>query len=460
MSKPHELLYALHDSPPAVPATIAAFQHLLASFIAVVTPTLIIAGVLELGDYTPYLVSMALFTSGVGTYVQTKSIGPVGCGLVAIQGTSFAFISALLVAGLSVRKQGGSDEDVLAMLFGISLFGALVEVVLSQGLRFFKRILTPLTSGIVITAIGLSLIKVGMTDLAGGVNATNLGNSANISLGLTVLFIIIFLNACHSRWLRLSAIFIAMAIGTVIAYIADMIDSTAMVSAPLFTLPVPLMYGLDFDLALFIPVAFIYFFSAIETAGDLTANSLFCKQPITGPVYLKRLKGGILADGLNSMFAACFNSFPNTTFGQNNGVIQLTGIASRKVGYIVAGMFVVLGCFPFIGVVLQLIPKPVLGGATLMMFSMVAVGGIKILTSTTLDRRASLIVATSLGLGGGVLLQPAAIASLPGWLTTLASSPITVAGVCAVVLELVLPRPAAVEPETAPEAKDQSSLAH
>ncbi|AXR06187.1 uracil-xanthine permease family protein [Salinimonas sediminis] len=460
MSKPHELLYALHDSPPAVPATIAAFQHLLASFIAVVTPTLIIAGVLELGDYTPYLVSMALFTSGVGTYVQTKSIGPVGCGLVAIQGTSFAFISALLVAGLSVRKQGGSDEDVLAMLFGISLFGALVEVVLSQGLRFFKRILTPLTSGIVITAIGLSLIKVGMTDLAGGVNATNLGNSANISLGLTVLFIIIFLNACHSRWLRLSAIFIAMAIGTVIAYIADMIDSTTMVSAPLFTLPVPLMYGLDFDLALFIPVAFIYFFSAIETAGDLTANSLFCKQPITGPVYLKRLKGGILADGLNSMFAACFNSFPNTTFGQNNGVIQLTGIASRKVGYIVAGMFVVLGCFPFIGVMLQLIPKPVLGGATLTMFSMVAVGGIKILTSTTLDRRASLIVASSLGLGGGVLLQPAAIASLPGWLSTLASSPITVAGVCAVVLELVLPRPAEVEPESVTEAKDQPPLAH
>lgn len=460
MSKPHELLYALHDSPPAVPATIAAFQHLLASFIAVVTPTLIIAGVLELGDYTPYLVSMALFTSGVGTYVQTKSIGPVGCGLVAIQGTSFAFISALLVAGLSVRKQGGSDEDVLAMLFGISLFGALVEVVLSQGLRFFKRILTPLTSGIVITAIGLSLIKVGMTDLAGGVNATNLGNSANISLGLTVLFIIIFLNACHSRWLRLSAIFIAMAIGTVIAYIADMIDSTTMVSAPLFTLPVPLMYGLDFDLALFIPVAFIYFFSAIETAGDLTANSLFCKQPITGPVYLKRLKGGILADGLNSMFAACFNSFPNTTFGQNNGVIQLTGIASRKVGYIVAGMFVVLGCFPFIGVMLQLIPKPVLGGATLMMFSMVAVGGIKILTSTTLDRRASLIVASSLGLGGGVLLQPAAIASLPGWLSTLASSPITVAGVCAVVLELVLPRPAEVEPESVTETKDQPPLAH
>ena len=460
MSKPHELLYALHDSPPAVPATIAAFQHLLASFIAVVTPTLIIAGVLELGDYTPYLVSMALFTSGVGTYVQTKSIGPVGCGLVAIQGTSFAFISALLVAGLSVRKQGGSDEDVLAMLFGISLFGALVEVVLSQGLRFFKRILTPLTSGIVITAIGLSLIKVGMTDLAGGVNATNLGNSANISLGLTVLFIIIFLNACHSRWLRLSAIFIAMAIGTVIAYIADMIDSTTMVSAPLFTLPVPLMYGLDFDLALFIPVAFIYFFSAIETAGDLTANSLFCKQPITGPVYLKRLKGGILADGLNSMFAACFNSFPNTTFGQNNGVIQLTGIASRKVGYIVAGMFVVLGCFPFIGVMLQLIPRPVLGGATLMMFSMVAVGGIKILTSTTLDRRASLIVASSLGLGGGVLLQPAAIASLPGWLSTLASSPITVAGVCAVVLELVLPRPAEVEPESVTEAKDQPPLAH
>lgn len=438
MSQPDELLFGLHDNPPLSTSLIAAFQHLLASFIAVVTPTLIICGALSLESYTPYLVSMALFSSGIGTYIQTRRIGPVGSGLVAIQGTSFAFIAALLAAGTAVRARGGSDDDILAMMFGISLFGALVEVFLSQCLHWVRRIITPLTSGIVITAIGLSLIKVGMTDLAGGFHASDMGSATNMLLGLAVLFTIIFLNACHSRWLRLTSIMTGMLAGTLFALFSGMIAMPAGESTWL-SFPVPFRYGLSFDWTLFIPVALIYLFSAIETAGDLTANSLFCREPIDGPVYMRRLKGGILADGVNSMIAASLNSFPNTTFGQNNGVIQMTGIASRKVGYWVAAMFLLLGCFPVIGTTLQLIPKPVLGGATLMMFSMVTVGGIKILMNTAMDRRSSLIIASSLGLGIGVLLQPAATTGLPDLLTTIFASPITVAGITAIFLEIILP---------------------
>ena len=156
--KHQDLLYSLHDKPNAVACLTAAFQHMLASFIGVITPTLIISATLGLTEHTAYLICMALFVSGVGTFIQTKKFGPVGSGLVAIQGTSFAFISALLLAGMKVKNEGGSSEEILSLLFGLTLAGALVEVVFSLFVTQLKRIITPLTTGIVITAIGLSLI--------------------------------------------------------------------------------------------------------------------------------------------------------------------------------------------------------------------------------------------------------------------------------------------------------------
>ena len=184
-----ELIYDLHDSPAFLPSLTAAFQHLLASFVGVITPTLIVTSSLGLSEYTPYLISMALFVSGVGTAIQTKRIGPVGSGLVAIQGTSFAFISALILAGSQVKANGGKPEDILALLFGLTMAVASVEIVFSLVLNRLKRIITPLTTGIVITAIGLSLINVGMTDLAGGFNASDFASTDNLIVGLGVLLL-------------------------------------------------------------------------------------------------------------------------------------------------------------------------------------------------------------------------------------------------------------------------------
>lgn len=434
-----DILFGLHDKPRAITCLTAAGQHMLASFVGVITPTLIISATLGLLDYTPYLISMALFVSGVGTLIQTKRIGPVGSGLVAIQGTSFAFISALLLAGTKVQNEGGSNEDVLAMLFGLTIAGAFVEVIFSLFIAHLKRIITPLTTGIVITSIGLSLINVGMTDLAGGYNAAGFGDLSNLGIGVCVLLAIVFLNASSNHWLRLSAIFIGMIVGTVYVFFTQGIDFTHLASLPTVAIPRPFAFGIDFDIHLFLPIALIYLFSAIETAGDLTANSLFCKEPVTGPLYLSRIRGGILGDGVNSILAGVFNTFPNTTFGQNNGVIQLTGIASRKVGCYVGAMFVIISLFPVIGGILQAIPKPVLGGATLVMFAMVAVGGLKLLASYALDRRSSLITACALGMAIGVMMVPEALALLPIWLKNILLSPVTSAGLTAVLLDITLP---------------------
>ena len=173
----------------------------------------------------------------------------------------------------------------------------------------------------------------------------------------------------------------------------------------------------------------------------MTATSLLSGEPITGPKYIKRIKGGILGDGVNSAIAAVFNTFPNTTFSQNNGVIQLTGIGSRYVGYYIAGVFVILGLVPIVAGVFQTIPQPVLGGATIIMFGSVAVAGVKILLSVNMDKRASIILATSLALGLGVSVVPDILDQMPPLMKSIFSSGISTGGLTALILNMVLPGP-------------------
>ncbi|MEO0861301.1 MAG: nucleobase:cation symporter-2 family protein [Pseudomonadota bacterium] len=447
------LIYGLDDVPPPGASALAAVQHILASLVGIVTPTLIIGGVLELGPLIPYLVAMALFVSGVSTFIQCRTIGPVGSGLLSLQGTSFAFLGALLAAGFAVKGAGGTPEDILAMLFGLCLAGCLVEVILSQFVDKLRKVITPTVTGIVITVIGLSLVKVGFTDFAGGATAgENLGLPVNLLMGSIVVITILAMTFYGGPMLRISAIMIGLGVGFVLALILGQVDASSLGSAPVFALPVPFRFGLDFDLLLFLPIAFIFLVTAIETSGDLTANSVISGQPLEGPVYLKRIKGGILADGINSGIAAMFSTFPNTTFSQNNGVIQMTGVASRHVGLFIAGILVILGFFPVIGSLFLLIPKPVLGGATLVLFGTIAVAGIRILSTQEMTRRSVYIMAISFGLGLGVTLVPDATQHLPQVLRQVIATPITLAGLSAIILTLILP-----EDEGATAASDRAA---
>ncbi|MGB0661221.1 MAG: uracil-xanthine permease family protein [Mangrovicoccus sp.] len=437
---PSTLIYGLDDVPPPGPSLLAAFQHILASVVGIVTPTLIIGGVLGLGDLIPYLIAMAFFVSGVSTFIQCKTIGPIGSGLLSLQGTSFAFLGSLLAAGFAVKGAGGTPEDILAMLFGLCLAGCVVEIVLSQFVHKLDKIITPTVTGIVITVIGLSLVKVGFTDFAGGVGSgENLGLPINLLMGSVVVVTILALTFYGSPMLRISAIMIGLFAGFVLAVILGQVNFSSFGNAPTFAVPMPLKYGLDFDIFLFLPIAFIYLVTAIETSGDLTANSVIAGQPVEGPVYMKRIKGGILGDGINSGIAALFNTFPNTTFSQNNGVIQMTGVASRHIGLWIAGLLIIFGFMPIIGSAFLLLPKPVLGGATLVLFGTIAVAGIRILATQEMDRRKVYIMAVSFGLGLGVTLVPDATQHMPTFLKQVVATPITLAGLSAIVLTLVLP---------------------
>ena len=438
-----QLVYGLDDVPPPPKAALAGVQHVLASIVGIATPSLIVGGALGLGEHVPYLIAMAFFVSGVATFIQCRRIGPVGSGLLSLQGTSFAFIGAILAAGFSVKTAGGTSEEILAMIFGLCLVGCLVEIVLSQFLDKLKRIITPTVTGIVITVIGLSLVRSGFTDFAGGAGAGDaLGAPVNLALGSIVVATILVLTFIGQPMLRISAIMIGLVVGTVIAALMGMVSLAPLSSAQFFAVPVPFAYGLDFDFGLFIPIALLYLVTAIETSGDLTANSIISGQPVEGPVYMKRIKGGVLGDGVNSGIAAIFNTFPNTTFSQNNGVIQMTGVASRHVGLWVAGFLVLMGLFPIIGALFLVIPKPVLGGATLVLFGTIAVAGIRILSSEQIDQRRVYIMAVSFGLSLGVILVPAATQHLPDFIKQVVATPITLAGLSAIILSLAIPETA------------------
>lgn len=428
-----ELIYGLNDRPPLRETLFAALQHLLAIFVAIITPPLIIAGALKLDiETTSFLVSMALFASGVSTFIQCRRIGGIGTGLLCIQGTSFSFIGPIISAGLT----GG-----LPVIFGACMAASTVEMLISRLLKYTRKIITPLVSGIVVTLIGMSLIKVGITACGGGAVAKSngtFGSFEHVGLAALVLLLIIFFNRSSNRYLRMSSIVIGLVIGYVVAWCMGLVDFSSVQSYGGFNIPVPFKYGLSFDWSAFIALGLVYLITAIEAYGDITANSLISGEPVEGKTFVKRASGGILADGFNSMLAGVFNSFPNSVFAQNNGMIQLTGVASRYVGYYIAGFLILLGLFPVVGLVFSLMPEPVLGGATLLMFGTVASAGIRIIAAQTIDRKATLVMALSFSLGLSVELVPEILSQLPETVRNIFSSGITTGGVTAILANALI----------------------
>ncbi|ENM5834365.1 uracil-xanthine permease [Vibrio metoecus] len=442
-SRKADLVYQLNDRPPLPQTVFAALQHLLAMFVAVITPSLIICQSLGVpADQTNTIISMSLFASGLSSFIQIRTFGPIGSGLLSIQGTSFNFLGPIIGAGLALKAGGANIETMMAAIFGTILVASFAEILLSRVLQFAQRVITPLVSGIVVTLIGLTLVQVGLISMGGGYAAMaegTFGSLDKLALAGTVLAIIVLLNRAHNPYVRVASIVIAMLVGYVMAYLMGMVNTDNLAETQLIALPIPMQYGLGFDWSLFIPLVLIFLITALEAIGDITATSEVSGEPVKGPVYMKRIKGGVLADGINSALAAVFNSFPNSTFSQNNGVILLTGVASRYVGYFIAGMLVLLGLFPGVASFVQLIPEPVLGGATIVMFGTIAAAGVRIISRVDLDRRAILIMALSFSMGLGIAQKPEILQFMPEFIKNLFSSCVAAGGITAILLNLLLP---------------------
>ena len=438
-----DLIYGPAARPAPLVSLLAALQHLLAILVPIVTPGLLICQALGVSTRdTTLIVSMSLVVSGIATFVQCRRFGPLGAGLLIVQGTSFNFVGPLIAGGTLMVGNGTPVETVMATIFGVVIAGSFVEIGVSRILPFVRRLITPLVTGIVVLLIGLTLIKVGLISMGGGFAAMSNGtfaNGENLLMSGVVLATIVILNRVPVVWMRSAALVIALAVGYLVAAYLGRLDFTGVQQAELFQVPTPLHFGLDFSWSLFVPMLIIYLVTSLEAIGDITATSKVSAQPVSGPVWMERIKGGVLVNGCNSLLAGFLNTFPSSVFAQNNGVIQLTGIASRHVGVWIAGMLIVLGLFPPVAGVLQAVPEPVLGGAAMVMFGAVAAAGINILAGIHLDRRALLVIAVSLALGLGVSQVPEFLAHLPPALRSVMESGVATGGICALLMNWFLP---------------------
>ncbi len=279
MEKSKELIYGLNDRPPLRETLFAALQHLLAIFVAIITPPLIISSELKFDlETTGFLISMSLFVSGIATFIQCRRFGPIGTGLLCVQGTSFSFISPIIGAGALGVVSGRMNVELgLSYIFGACMVASVVEMIVSRLLPYTRKIITPLVSGIVVALIGMCLIKAGISSCGGGqsaVDAGTFGSLKNLGLALLVLVSIIIFNRSNNRFLRMASIVLGLLIGSVVAYALNMIDFSNIKGTASLNIPVPFKYGLNFDVGSIIALGLIYLVTAVEAFGDITANSL------------------------------------------------------------------------------------------------------------------------------------------------------------------------------------------
>lgn len=434
VSSASSLVYGLDERPSLQNALCAAMSHLLAICIPIITPPILVARALNFSpEKTRDLVAMALIISGVATFIQVRRWKSIGSGLLTVQGTSFLFVSTLIAIG----HAGG-----LPLILGMCMAGSFVEIALSRFIPLFRKIMTPLISGIIVTLIGISLIGTAMHNYVGGSAALangTYGSVHHILLATATLASIVIAQASKNKYIRMAAILIGVTIGYCIALWTHGLSLATDASATRMIIPVPFKYGIAFDVSFLIPISLIYVVTSMETFGDITATALVSGQPIHGKKYYSRIAGGILADGINSFIAGIFGTLPNTTFSQNNGIIQLTGVASRYVGYFIAALLICIGIFPPVASFFALMPTPVLGGATLLMFGSITAAGIRLITQAPMNHRSLVIIAVSLACGIGIIVQPDALNALPPWIKTIFSSGIVTGGLVAIICHLIMP---------------------
>ena len=444
-NNPAGLIFGLEDNPPFSTAILVALQHVCVIFVPSVTPAILIGRALDLDAASiSYIIGMTLLVAGIATFIQAKRIGPIGSGLLSIQGPSFAFLPAIFAVIDSSNAAGRSPEQALALILGLGFFGSFIQIILSRFLGYAQIIFPPIVTGTAVALIGLTLIRFGMFDMAGGDAAKDAGDFGALKywiVSIPVFFTVALCSATANRFLRMGSVIVGLAVGTVISLLMGMTDFSQLGSIPAFNVPVLFKFGLDFNFAAFIPFAIVYFATSLEVIGDITATSMVTGEPISGPKYIRRLKSGLLGDGCNSFLASCCSTLPTVTLSQNNGIIQLTGVGSRYIGFYVAGILVFLGFFPIIGGLLTAIPAPVFGAAIMLMFGTVAVAGFNILREINMTNRALVIVGSSLATGLGVTFVPEGLVGFPDQIQTILSSGISVGSLCALVLNLVLPQP-------------------
>ncbi|MFK7867488.1 MAG: uracil-xanthine permease family protein [Alphaproteobacteria bacterium] len=429
-------------TPPLHMAIPLGIQHVLAMFVSNITPAIIIAGAAGFGfgsnspDFPSliYMIQMSMLFAGIATLFQTIGFGPVGARLPIVQGTSFAFVPIMipLVAGKGV--------EAMPIVMGGVLVGGLIHIALAPFIGKIRFALPPLVTGLVVTMIGLALVKVGIQYAAGGVplmGKPEFGNWHNWSIALVVIVVTLGVKFFTKGIFSVAAVLIGILAGYAVALFMGDVSFANVGRAASFQLPDPTHFGMEFTFAAIVGFGLMAIVSAVETVGDVSGVT---KGGAGREATSEEIRGATFADGLGTAVAGLFGGLPNTSFSQNVGLIAMTGVMSRMVVTFGAVLLIIAGFIPKVGAVISTVPITVLGGGVIVMFGMVVAAGVSMLSDVTWNRRNMVIFGLSISVGLGLQLEPSALQHLPQTLKVLLTSGLLPAAFLAILLNLILPQ--------------------
>lgn len=421
-------------------AAVLGLQHLLAMYAgAVAVPLLIGQGLGFNSEQMTYLISIDIFMCGVATLLQLTVNKFFGIGLPVVLGCAIQAVSPLILIG--------STKSIGAMYGAIIVAGVFI-VLISGIFSKIEKFFPPVVTGTVITVIGLTLIPVAIEKIGGGSQAAaGFGDLSNIGLAFLTITLILGVQAFGKGFFRSISVLVGLVGGTLVALITGMVNFSAVKEATWVHLPQPFYFGLpEFDLMSILLIIIVSIVSMVESTGVY-----FALGDITGQkVGKKELEKGYRAEGLAVILGGIFNTFPYTGFSQNVGLVQLSGIRSRRPIYFSAFFLIALGLLPKVGAVAQIIPEPVLGGGMLVMFGMVAVQGMKMLLKADLSNEKNLlIIAVSVGFGLGFNIVPTVFSQFPDALQMFTGNGIVMSSFTAIILNIIFNHGKLIKPDSA-----------
>lgn len=423
-------IYELNGKISVKKAIPFGLQHVLAMFVANIAPILIVTGVVKMPtEQVGALVQVAMIMAGVGSLVQMFPIKRFGSGLPIIMGISFTFVSIFCMIG---AKYG------YGAILGAALIGGILEGFIGLGAGYWRKIVPPIVSATVVTAIGFSLLSIGANSFGGGFGNPNFGDAKYLIVGtITLVFSLLFNVVAKSYYKQLSVLF-GLVVGYIASYFFGMVDLSRLATVSLFSLPTFMPYPLEFHADAIFSVFLIFLVSATETLGDTSAlTTMGFNRDATN----KEISGSIAVDGFVSSFSSLFGCMPITSFSQNVGLIAMTHVVNRKAIGCGAVIMILAGLFPGLGVILASLPDAVLGGCTLMMFGSIVVSGVRMISQCGYSQRNMSIAALSLSIGLGFTQTPQIFRIFPDlFKSVFAENCVAVVFIVAIILNLIFPK--------------------
>lgn len=423
-------IYSLHGRVPLIQAVPFGLQHVLAMFVANITPIIILANVAGVSpELSAALIQNCMIIAGIGTLVQLYPVWRIGSRLPIVMGISFTFLSLAIVIASS---QG------MGTLMGAVIVGGLVEGCLGLVPRLWTRLISPIVAATVVTAIGFSLLPIGANSFAGGVGSPSFGSADNWIVGTVTLLTCLLTQVLARGFLRSLSVLVGLAVGYVLAVCMGMVDFSALNGVGVVALPTIMPFTPEFHLDAILAIVCVFLVSATETIGDTSA---LCSGALRRDVTTKEMGASVACDGFVSTIAGIFGCTPITSFSQNVGLAAISKVVNRFVIATGAAIMILGGLFPAIGTVLTTIPQPVLGGCTIMMFGSILFAGFGMMAKTGFSQRNMIIAALSLSVGLGFTQCTGMFNIFPQIVQTVfAENCVAVVFLLAVILNLVLPR--------------------